>query len=167
MSRIFPLILLLCTVAACEVSEPATAPAIPATQEAPKALAYLSVSDSNGSVGSTVVAAGNVSLSAAGVGVGSFAVRVRFDPSALAFVEDVPGTGMMRAINAKAGEIVIAGASGAPVADPRLFAIRFRVLRNGGVASLSLLVNEMNNGQFESQLPSLRVGAVRLDRALK
>jgi hypothetical protein len=167
MSRTLPLIFLFCVIAACEVPEPATAPAMLATVDAPKALAYLTVSDSNGSVGSTLVAAGDVSLSAAGAGVGSFTVRVRFDPAALAFVEDVPGTGMMRAINAKRGEVVIAGASGAPVADPRLFAIRFRVLRTGGVASLSLQVDEMNNGQFESQLPSLHFGAVHLDRTLK
>jgi hypothetical protein len=127
---------------------------------------FVTVSDSNPSIDAIVVVAGNVVSPG---GVGAFRARLSYDPTALEFVDEVSNGGMMRAVNPRLNEIVVAGASATPTADTRLFALRFRVRRANAFTAVSLDVDELTDGAFVNRTRSLapgQRGAVQFDRLL-
>jgi hypothetical protein len=147
----------------------------PAARRSPQPLAaapakgpasFVTVSDSNPPIGATILVVGNVVSPG---GVGAFRARLSYDTAALAFVDESPVPGMIRAVNPHPGQIVIAGATATPGADPRLFTLRFRVLRGDSFAAVSLDVDELTDGAFVNRARTLtpaQRGAVRLDRTL-
>ena len=152
--------------------ERTTQPAARRSPQAPAAAppkgpaSFVTISDSNPTIGATITIVGNVVSPG---GVGAFRARLSYDTAALVFVDESPVAGMMRAVNARPGQIVIAGATAAPAADPRLFALRFRVLRGDAFAGVSLGVDELTDGAFVDHARTLTPaprGAVRLDRSI-
>jgi hypothetical protein len=147
----------------------------PATRLSPQAVtpapargpaSFVTISDSTPSVDAVVVIAGNVVSPG---GVGAFRARLSYDTTALAFVDEVSIGGMLRVVNPRPNQIVVAGASATPAADPRLFALRFRVRRVDAFASVSFDVDELTDGAFVNRTRTLtpgQRGVVRFDRSL-
>lgn len=129
----------------------APSPAPPALQR----VAYLSVSDLAPRVGSTIIVTANIGAGDS-VAIASFKVRLAYDAKTLHYLGDFELPGMMRVVNPQDAEIIVAGASGSGSADGRLFAMRFRVNDAAGLKSLALAVDELNDTNFNSRLPSLR-----------
>ncbi len=129
-------------------------------------VAYLSVSDLAPTVGSTVVVAANAG-SGDTLAIASFKVRLAYDARALHYLGDIELPGMMRVVNPQGVEIIVAGASGSGSADGRLFAMKFRVVDAIGLKSLALSVDELNDTNFNSKLPSLKYDSrLQLERKL-
>ena len=128
--------------------------------------AFLSVSDLSPDDGGTVTVAGSIALGDS-TSLGSFRVRLAYDTGMLAYLDEVPVPGMMRVVNPTPGEIIVVGATSGTSSDGRLFALRFRVRDAGGLASLALHVDEMNDGSFTTQAPTVRrASRLVLDRTL-
>jgi hypothetical protein len=152
------------------VSTPATGPRLPLTAPAARATSptsYVSVSDSTPAADSMIVVAGNAVVVDTAQGITSFRASLQYDAAALEYVEEVPIPGMMRALNPQPGRVIIGGASSAATADPRLFALRFRVRGARRIGPLSLVVDELNDATYTSQLKSLvPLAALHVDRSL-
>lgn len=163
----YPLTALVLTIAltGCQDRERPVAPTAPGTAPATlQRVAYLSVSDLAPEAGSTIVVTGNIGAGDS-LAIASFKVRVAYDAKALHYLGDVELPGMMRVVNAQDAEIVVAGASGNGSADGRLFAMRFRVDEAAGLKSLALSIDELNDTDFKSRLPSLKQDPrLQLDR---
>lgn len=150
------LVLAMALVGCQEDREPIAAPVV-ATQPAPAAaqrVAFLSVSSLMPDTGSTIVVAGNVG-SGESSSIASFVVRLAYDATALHYVREVQLPGMMRVVNPREIEIIVAAASGSGSSDGRLFAVEFRVDDPAGLSSLVLVLNEVNDREFNSQLSSI------------
>jgi hypothetical protein len=117
---------------------------------APERTAYLSVSELAPMLGANVVVAGTVTVGN-DLSVGSFRVRVAYDTAMLRFVEEIAEPGMMRVVNPRPGEVIVAGASSGSSTDGRLFTLRFRVDDPAGVNSLVLYIDELNDASFLDQ----------------
>lgn len=161
-------IALLGAVTGCErqdrLSNPDSTVAAPSAPE--EGTAFLSVSDLSPKDGGSVTVAGSIALGDS-TSLGSFRVRLAYDTTLLAYLEEVPLPGMMRVVNPTPGEIIVVGATSGTSSDGRLFALRFRVRDAGGLASLALHVDEMNDGSFTNQAPTVRrASRLVLDRAL-
>lgn len=153
-----PLTALVLTIAltGCQDRERPIAPTAPGNAPATlQRIAYLSVSDLTPEVGSTIVVTGNIGAGDS-LAIASFKVRVAYDAKALYYLGDVELPGMMRVVNAQDAEIVVAGASASGSADGRLFAMKFRVDDAAGLKSLGLSIDELNDTDFNSRLPSLK-----------
>ncbi len=94
-------------------------------------------------------------------------MRLAYDARALHYLGDIELPGMMRVVNPQGVEIIVAGASGSGSADGRLFAMKFRVVDAIGLKSLALSVDELNDTNFNSKLPSLKYDSrLQLERKL-
>lgn len=143
-------------VAGCQDRAPVAAPPVVQPPAAPEQrVASLRVSDLWPSVGDTVVVTGIVAVGDS-MSVASFRVRLRYNARLLRYVDEVDLPGMLRVVNPRSSEVVVAGASGTASPDGRLFSLRFRVDEAGALESLSLAVDELNNSEFISQLSMLR-----------
>ena len=164
-----PLTVLILTMAltACQDRERPVAPTAPSTAPASmQRIAYLSVSDLTPAVGSTITVTGNIGAGDS-LAIASFKVRLAYNAKALHYLGDIELPGMMRVVNPQPAEIVVAGASGEGSADGRLFAMNFRVDDAAGLTSLALAVDELNDTNFNSRLPSLKQDSrLQLDRKL-
>ena len=130
----------LCVAMAC--TEPAVSKLAPAPD--PTLAAGLVLSDTAPPVGSSVEVYARVE-SAAPALIGSFTARIRYDTTALRFVEEIPtGDGGMRATNATAGLVRFAGAATSGLAGGHLGGYRFLVLRPQAVQTLQLVVDEIH-----------------------
>lgn len=159
---------LLCALAGCERQDRLANPdsAVTTTPAPEERTAFLSVSDLSPDNGGTVIVAGSVAIGDS-TSLGSFRVRLAYDTATLAYVDEVPLPGMMRVVNPTPGEIIVVGATSGTSADGRLFALRFHVRDANGLASLALHVDEMNDGSFTNQAPTVRrASRLVLDRAL-
>jgi hypothetical protein len=151
-------------------STPSTGPRI--TPPSPEARAkvptsYVSVSDSNPAPDSTIVVAGNAAVVDTAHGITSFRASLQYDAAALEYIEEVPLPGMMRALNAQPGRVIVGGASSSPTSDPRLFALRFRVRGALRIGMLNLVVDELNDATYASQVKSLvPMASLRVDPML-
>ena len=165
------LVVMAAALSACDRRAETAAPAPPNTTPAPALssgpASFLTVSDSNPAVGSTIIVAGNVAAASAARGVASFRARLVYNTAALEYVEEVPLPGMMRALNPQPGRIIVAGASPTALADSRLFAVRFRVRAPQPLGALTLALDELNDADYASQLKQVTpLAQVRLDRTL-
>ena len=128
---------------------------------------WLSVSDNQPTVGTEVIVMGNAEHASNGVAFGSFRAQLRYDPAYLEFVGDTPLLGALRAVNGDSGRVIVAGASVAGFEGGKLFALRFRVRKAGSFESMSLVVDELNDIDYASQLRALRTfSAVQRERPL-
>jgi predicted small lipoprotein YifL len=157
-------------VAGCDRREPLARPdtaVAPVPVEHAPRTAYLSVSDVAPESGATIVVAANISLGDS-LSIGSFRVRLLYDSGSLAYVDEVPAPGMLRVVNARPNEIIIAGASSSGAAiDDRLFTLRFRVNDAAGVQTLMLRIDELNDANYATQAQSVtRSPAIVLDPSL-
>jgi hypothetical protein len=160
------------TLAACDnrASTAATGPRL--TPPAPEARAkaptsYVSVSDSNPAPDSTIVVAGNAAVVDTAHGITSFRASLVYDAAALEYIEEVPIPGMMRALNPQPGRVIVGGASSSATSDPRLFALRFRVRGARRIGTFNLVVDELNDATYASQVKSLvPLASLRVDAAL-
>jgi hypothetical protein len=139
MTRRLALLAAAAALAAC-TEQAATVPAVPRRAE----LAHLVLSDSGASAGATVDVFAHATA-ASPVAVGSFTMRIRYDTTYLRLESELPlDDGAMRASNASAGSVRIAGVSQAGFAGGRLAALRFTVLRANAAQALQLVVDEMH-----------------------
>jgi hypothetical protein len=128
--------------------------------------AYLSVSELSPARGDTIIVAGSIALGKS-IALGSFRVRLGYDDTSFEYLDEVSLPGMMRVVNPQPGEVIVAGATSGASSDGRLFAFRFRVRDPRGLESLSLGVDEMNDGGFVYQASAVtRSSRLVLDRAL-
>lgn len=140
---------------ACTEQASTVTPAI--TQRAE--LARLVLSDSSAAVGRSVDVYAQVALPAPAV-VGSFTARIRYDTTALRLEQELPlDDGALRATNAIAGVVRVAGASGSGFTSGRLAAYRFTVLRVNGALGLDLTMDEMHTMQRTEAASLLRGSA--------
>lgn len=129
----------LALLAACGETS-STVPAAPQRAD----IASLVLSDSAAVIGASVDVYAQASVPSPGV-VGSFTMRVRFDTTMLRLDRELAlDDGAMRAINAGAGLVRIAGVSERGFEGGRLAALRFIVLRANGAQALQLVVDEMH-----------------------
>ena len=136
------------------------------TPAAPARSAYLSVSNLSPEGGASVVVAGTVTIDGE-LSLGSFRVRLGYDPTMLHFLEEVPSQGMMRVVNPQSGEVIVVGASSSSSSDGRLFTLRFRVDDPAGLSSLVLRIDELNDGAFLDQKQTVtRASRLQLDSTL-
>ena len=164
-SRALALLLVLGGVA-CRDTKPLGAPdstSVPPQQPDGRSV-YLSVSEPSPEAGATVVVSGNVGDK---VSLGSFLVRLEYDPTRLHFVDEFGIPGMLRAVNPLDGEVVVAGAASGPVGEGKLFTLRFRADDPGALNTLLLRVEELNDTDFTDQTQSItRVSRLVHDAAL-
>ena len=110
----------------------------------PTLAAGLVLSDSAPSVGSSVEVYARVESAAPSL-VGSFTARIRYDTTALRFVEEIAAAdGSTRATNATAGLVRFAGAATNGLPGGHLGGYRFLVLRPQAVRTLQLVVDEIH-----------------------
>lgn len=147
------------------LAAPDTAGTIP-PKPYPQRVAYLSVSDLAPQPGATVLVGGTLGVGDT-ISLGSFRVRLKYDATRLTYVGDVTLPGMFRVVNPTRGEVIIVGASSESSSDGRLFALRFRVEDPAGLESLLLRIDELNDGEFNSQMQTVtRSSRLILDRGL-
>lgn len=152
--------------AACDRQPVLTTP-VAATAKSVGPASWLSVSDDQPAVGTDVIVVGNAEHASKGVTFGSFRAQLRYDPAYLEFIGDTPLPGALRAVNSDSGRVIVAGAAVAGFEDGKLFALRFRVRKARSFESMSLIVDELNDIAYESQLPTLRtLSAVQRERIL-
>lgn len=152
----------------CDRRERFAAPDSMPSAPAPVAqrVAYISVSDLSPDIGSTIVVAGNVRIGDS-LSFSSFRVRLGYDARGLTFLDEVVLPGMMRVVNPQDREVVVAGASSEGSADGKLFALRFRVEDPAALGSLVLMVDELNDRDYTSQVAALtRSSRLLLDKKL-
>ena len=148
MTRRLPHFALAVVLAAC-TERPATVPAVPQRAEA----AHLVLSDSAARVGATMDVFAQASATSPAA-VGSFTMRIRFDTTFLRLEGELPlDDGAMRASNASAGQVRIAGAAQQGFAGGRLAALRFTVLRANAAQALQLVVDEMHTVERAAVTP--------------
>ncbi len=124
---------------------------------------YLTVSDKAPRVGSTITVTANVAPARGAKAVGSFAGHLRYDPIGLTFVAESRLPAGLRAFNAQAGHIRVAGAAVEGFQDGRLFAVTFRVNDTRALATMELALDEMTGTDFGNHLSAdPRQRAVRL-----
>jgi hypothetical protein len=133
-----------------------TAPSSQKVTPAAGAISFIAVSSANPVVGSTVVVTGNATGADAAHGIASFRARLQYDTAGLQYMGDVTSSGMMHALNPQPGEIIVAGASSSPMADSKMFALRFLVRRDQGVRTLVLLMDELNDAAYRDQMSALK-----------
>jgi len=101
--------------------------------------ARLSLSDSTAAPGRSVVA----TVSLAGSTFATATVRVSYDTTGLAFTgADSLDDGAMRALNPTAGLVRIAVMSPSGIANGKVHALRFTVLRTAALRSLKVSIDE-------------------------
>lgn len=155
MRRLLSLVLVAGAVA-CDDSRDAgslTAPPIPTSGT----VAYLTVSDPNAVVGSTVTVTATAHQAAGLSQVGAFSAALAYDASGLTFVGEQALPGGMRAVNARDGRVFAAGASSEGFAQGQLFAVTFTVVNPAALASLALTVSELNGTDFGNRLQALDI----------
>lgn len=126
-------------------------------------IAYLTISDEAPKAGSTVT----VTAHATGTDrvFGSFAAHLTHAPG-LTYVGEAASASGMRAVNAKAGDIAVAGVNLEGFADGALFSVELRVVDPAALATLALSVSELTGVDYRNERASLSVQkAVRLARA--
>ena len=90
--------------------------------------------------------------------VGSFTARIRYDSTALRFDGEIPmDDAAMRALNPTPGLLRLAGAAVNGFGDGRLVSYRFVALRESGVQTLSLVVDEIHLITHFDAKPSLTI----------
>jgi hypothetical protein len=120
--------------------------------------AFVTVSNPRAAAGDRVTVTVRALRGVAVGPIGSFRIRVLYDSTKLAFIETAPSShGMVLANPAEAGNVIAAGASAAGFLDDRLVRATFRILRDDGLRSLALSVDELNSVMFEDQRPAMRV----------
>ncbi|HEX3867579.1 MAG TPA: hypothetical protein VHV78_12540, partial [Gemmatimonadaceae bacterium] len=130
-------------------------------------VSFITASDSNARIGSTIVIAANVAPASDGGGIAAFRARLGYDASALEYVAEVPVSGMMRALNSQPNEVIVAGATATPTTNPQLFALQFRVRASNALSGLTLVIDELSDAGYSSQLKFLTpLPLVRVDRSL-
>lgn len=166
-ARILGAVCLAVLLAACsDVRQPG--PTAPAESAANAPTSFLAVSDSAPAAGSLLVVSGNVATTPGTASIGSYRASLRFDPAQLEYVGDAGVPGAMVAMNAKNGEVVLAGAAPSGFANGRLFAVRFRVRGGAPLQSLAVVVAELNDVGYANRLPVLRTRPKpSLDRTLR
>lgn len=110
--------------------------------------------------GDDVTVTARASLDGKPSATGSFVARLTYDPQALAFLGSAPIESGLQAMHvSNPGVIRAAGANlqGAGNETGVLFRVRFRVLRPGGLESLVLAFDEMNDASRRSRLTALTV----------
>src|SRR4051812_7246333 len=168
MNRALALMCALALAAACDRRDRFAAPdsAAPAKPPLPERAAYLSVSDLSPEAGDTIVVTGTLRVGD-DLSLGSYRVRLGFDSTKLRFVEEIPNAEMMRAVNPRAGDVIVVGATANGSTDGRLFAFRLRVNDPAGLNSLVLRIDELNDTAFRDQKATVtRASALVLDRTL-
>jgi hypothetical protein len=115
---------------------------------------FLTVSNGLPVRGSTITVTANAAALPGGNTVGSFTAQLNYDSAGLRFVAESRLPHGMRAVNAQPGQIRVAGASSDGLGDGHLFAVTFTVLDPKALASLELVIDELNGSDFSNQLPS-------------
>ena len=138
------------------------------TESAPEAsvgnVAYLTISDSAPVAGSTVTVSGYAT--GKDVIFGSFAAQLTFAPEGFTYVGEAAGAVGMRAINARAGDVGIAGVNLEGFAEGKLFSVELRVENPAALSSLELSVKELTGIDYRNQRADLSVQrAIRFARS--
>ncbi len=159
---------LLATLAACgSDGRQAVGPTTPSAA-ATRRESYLAVSDTAVSPGTVLTVSANVDTASGGERIASYLARLRFDPHQLAYVSEEPIAGVLSAVNASAGEVVVAGASATGLPGARLFVLHFRALAKVDAPALSLEIDQLNTVSYASRTRQIvRVPEVRFDRLLR
>ena len=144
-------------VVACDdnrVSQSLAAPAV-----APNELsAYLTVSQSDPTVGSQFQVTVRTKRGSAVAPVGSYTLRLAFDSTRLRYESfGRSELGMVMANGAKAGVLVAAGAAASGFTNDELLVATFTALSVGAAQSLELSVSELNSVGFEDQRGRMRI----------
>ena len=164
-ARVFAVGAIAMLASACDDTKPVpTAPSeIVAPDSASGSVAYLAISDSAPAAGSTIIVTGHASGTEALVG--SFAAQLTFVPG-LTYIGETGTIGGMRAVNAKGGDVTIAGVNLQGFENGELFAVELRVDNPAALQSLALTVKELTSVNYRNERASLSVHkAVRLARA--
>lgn len=149
------------TIVAPAAVVPATPPSVPVPHSV-----YLSVSSLTPEIGSEIVVSANVRLDNA-FSVASFLARLDYDATMLTYAGEEPGSDMMHVVNPQVKQITVAAASAQGSTSGVLFRLRFRVDDPAGLSSLNLVLNDLNDVNYQSQVSSVTlVPTLRLDRAL-
>jgi len=128
--------------------------------------ATLTVSDLTPAAGNVVVVAGVLPLSDS-LTLGSFVVRLSYDPDKLRYLGESDADEMMRVVNAEPGKLTVAAASAGGSKTGRLFTFRFRADDPHAIATLLLSVDELNDAKYVNRVSLIRLAATpRLDRSL-
>jgi hypothetical protein len=139
---------------------------VPQTPSVPERSAYLSVSELSPSPGAAIVVTGTLKVDDS-LSLGSFRVRLGFDSTKLRFIEEIPGSDMLRVVNPRPGDVIVVGASSGQSTTGKLFAFRLQVVDPAGINSLVLRIDELNDMAFRDQRPTVRHSAVLVhDRSL-
>lgn len=168
-ARMFGFLVAGVMLAGCDKRDRLAAPDTAATvspTDQPQRIAYISVSDLRPTAGDVVVVAGTLGVGET-ISLGSFRVRLSYDTTRLTYVGEVALPGMLRVVNPRRGDVIVAGASSGSSSDGRLFALRFRVDDPAGLESLLLRIDELNDGHFANQMQTVtRSSRLVLDRGL-
>lgn len=142
-------------VSACtdrDVTESTVAPVTPAAGRT----MYLSLSKMAPAAGEEVVVTVN-SLAPKGATVGSFKVRLTFDPKGMQFLSALPSTEGMVIANPVHDTLIVVGASGNGFTSSALASVRMKVTDAAAVASLGLEVVAVATTEFTSEAATTAV----------
>lgn len=127
---------------------------------APKVEALLVVSDFAAVPGTSIIVAVKAA-STAGT-IGSFTMRINYDPTALRFDSELPANDNgLHILNPTNGQLRFAGVNANGFTDAQLASYRFVVLRPNAARSLSLVVDEMHMLTRVDAKSSLTIAATR------
>lgn len=129
-----------------DIAESAVAPATPSSGRT----AFLTLSKMNPAAGDDIIVTIN-SLAPRGAAVGSFKVRVSFDPQGMQYLAAVPATEGMVLVNPVNDTLIVVGASGEGFTSNALASFRMKVTNAAAVASLSLEVVDLATTEFASE----------------
>jgi hypothetical protein len=118
-------------------------------------IAYLTISDSSPKAGSSVRITGYAT--GTDVTFGSFAARLTFAPAGLTYVGETGDAAGMRAINAKSGEVAIAGVNLEGFTDGQLFSVEMRVDDPRALSTLALSMSELTGLDYKNERASLSI----------
>ena len=166
MLRILPVVAITLMSSACRDDRKET-PVGPAEVVTPQpvssSVAYLTISDSAPTAGSTVIV--TAFANGSGITYGSFAARLKFAATGLTYVGEAGSAAGMRAINPQSGDVAVAGVNLDGFAEGQLFAVELRVVDPAAVASLELTMSELTSVSYRNERASLSVQkAVRFAR---
>lgn len=132
--------------------QPSTAP-VHTTPVGPATIT-LTVSDTTAFVGATVEVGVDVRQpeTTQGSAMAAFRARLTFDPTALQYVDELPGDAGVHAVRVIGDTVRIAGAApGSGFVDGRLVTLRFRVLGVQGLRGLGLLLDELRDLSYRDR----------------
>jgi hypothetical protein len=131
----------------CDRPEPPTAPV------AEPSIANLVVSGSSNTIGGVIVVTAAITAAAQPARVGGYTLRLTYDTTRIAFLEEETVPAGLGAVHAEGGVVRAAGASISGFPDGVLVRAAFQVRRAGAPGGLLLVIDELNGIDLADRRP--------------